>query len=70
MRRSRSAVISKTFAWPASSCAPFVAIFLVRRILPRAKIVMTLHDYFPICAHEGQMVTVKDVAVRAKIPVE
>jgi len=39
------------------------AIFLVRRILPRAKIVMTLHDYFPICAHEGQMVTVKDKAL-------
>ena len=31
-------------------------IFLVRRLLPRARIVFTLHDYFPICAHEGQMV--------------
>lgn len=39
------------------------SIFLVRRILPRARIVMTLHDYFPICAHEGQMVTTKDMAL-------
>jgi len=39
------------------------AIFLVRRVLPRARIVMTLHDYFPICAHEGQMVTAKDKAL-------
>jgi len=39
------------------------AIFLVRRILPRARIVMTLHDYFPICAHEGQMVTTRDMAL-------
>lgn len=31
-------------------------IFLVRRLLPEARIVFTLHDYFPICAHEGQMV--------------
>lgn len=27
--------------------------FLVRRILPHARIVMTLHDYYPICAHDG-----------------
>lgn len=30
---------------------------LVRRVLPRAAIVMTLHDYYPICANDGQMVT-------------
>ncbi|MDT7952362.1 MAG: glycosyltransferase family 4 protein [Acetobacteraceae bacterium] len=30
---------------------------LVRRCLPRARIVMTLHDYYPICANDGQMVT-------------
>ena len=30
-------------------------IALVRRILPNARIVMTLHDYFPICAHDGLM---------------
>ncbi|QPC41512.1 glycosyltransferase family 4 protein [Kaustia mangrovi] len=29
---------------------------LVRRILPDALIVMTLHDYYPICAHDGLMV--------------
>jgi glycosyltransferase involved in cell wall biosynthesis len=39
------------------------ALFLVRRSLPRARIVMTLHDYFPICAHEGQMVTAGDMAL-------
>ncbi|MBL8836159.1 MAG: glycosyltransferase family 4 protein [Alphaproteobacteria bacterium] len=33
------------------------ALFLVKRVLPRAKIVLTLHDYFPICANDGQMVT-------------
>jgi glycosyltransferase involved in cell wall biosynthesis len=31
-------------------------IALVRRILPDARIVMTLHDYYPICAHDGLMV--------------
>lgn len=32
-------------------------IHLIRRILPAAKIVMTLHDYYGICAHEGLMRT-------------
>ncbi|WP_374650950.1 glycosyltransferase family 4 protein [Dongia sp.] len=32
-------------------------LFLVRRVLPRAKIVLSLHDYYAICAHDGQMVT-------------
>ncbi|MGF7054364.1 glycosyltransferase involved in cell wall biosynthesis [Bosea sp. OAE752] len=29
---------------------------LARRLLPRAAIVMTLHDYYPICHHDGLMV--------------
>ena len=33
------------------------ALYLVKRVLPRASIVLTLHDYFPICANDGQMVT-------------
>jgi len=33
-------------------------LFLVRRVLPKAKIVLSLHDYYAICAHDGQMVTV------------
>ena len=31
---------------------------LVRRTLPDAAIVLTLHDYYPICANDGQLVTV------------
>jgi glycosyltransferase involved in cell wall biosynthesis len=34
-------------------------IALVRRILPDAKIVMTLHDYYAICAHDGLMMRTK-----------
>jgi glycosyltransferase involved in cell wall biosynthesis len=30
---------------------------LVRRCAPNARIVMTLHDYYPLCANDGQMVT-------------
>lgn len=30
---------------------------LIRRIRPQAKIVLTLHDYYAICAHEGTMLT-------------
>ncbi|WP_210483381.1 glycosyltransferase family 4 protein [Microvirga antarctica] len=30
-------------------------IALVRRVLPKARIVMTLHDYYAICAHDGLM---------------
>jgi glycosyltransferase involved in cell wall biosynthesis len=33
------------------------AIQLVRRVLPDAAIALTLHDYYPICANDGQMVT-------------
>lgn len=29
---------------------------LARRLLPRTAIVMTLHDYYPICHHDGLMV--------------
>lgn len=32
------------------------ALFLVRRLLPRCRIVFTLHDYYAICANHGQMV--------------
>ncbi len=30
---------------------------LIRQVLPRARIVLTLHDYYGICANDGQMVT-------------
>jgi glycosyltransferase involved in cell wall biosynthesis len=30
---------------------------LIRRVLPEARIAMTLHDYYAICAHDGQMCT-------------
>jgi glycosyltransferase involved in cell wall biosynthesis len=30
---------------------------LIRRVLPAARIVMTLHDYYSICANDGQMHT-------------
>lgn len=30
---------------------------LIRRVRPRAKIVLSLHDYYAICAHEGTMLT-------------
>jgi glycosyltransferase involved in cell wall biosynthesis len=33
---------------------------LVRRILPNARIVFMLHDYYPICANEGLMVRTRD----------
>ncbi|TDQ83373.1 glycosyltransferase involved in cell wall biosynthesis [Dongia mobilis] len=32
-------------------------LFLVRRVLPRTRILLSLHDYYAICAHDGQMVT-------------
>jgi glycosyltransferase involved in cell wall biosynthesis len=38
-------------------------LFLIRRVLPQARIVYTLHDYFPICANEGQMVTTQEHAL-------
>lgn len=36
------------------------AMQLVRRTLPEAAIVFTLHDYYPICANDGQLVTTGD----------
>ncbi len=33
------------------------AIALVRRVLPQARIVITLHEYLAICANHGQMIT-------------
>ena len=30
---------------------------VVRRSAPNARIIMTLHDFYPICANDGQMVT-------------
>lgn len=33
------------------------AFHIVRRALPSAKIVLTLHEYLAICAHYGQMIT-------------
>lgn len=30
---------------------------LIRRVLPQTRIVMTLHDFYPICASDGQMAT-------------
>lgn len=31
-------------------------LFLIRRVLPECRLVMTLHDYYPICPNDGQMV--------------
>jgi glycosyltransferase involved in cell wall biosynthesis len=36
------------------------AIVLVRRVLPQARIVVSLHDYFAICANDGLLRTVAD----------
>lgn len=33
---------------------------IVRRTLPDCRIVLTLHDYYPICHHDGLMVRTKD----------
>jgi glycosyltransferase involved in cell wall biosynthesis len=41
---------------------------LLRRMVPRARIVMTLHDYYAICAHDGQMVTVSGALCHAASP--
>ncbi len=30
---------------------------LIRRLLPSARLVLTLHDFYAICAHDGQMCT-------------
>lgn len=36
------------------------ALAVVKQVLPHAKIVYTLHDFLPICARDGQMVTRPD----------
>ncbi|HEY4043761.1 MAG TPA: glycosyltransferase, partial [Rhodopila sp.] len=41
---------------------------LVRRVLPRARIVMTLHDYYALCANDGQMVTTAGALCHAAAP--
>ena len=42
---------------------------LVRRIVPQARIVLTLHDFFPICARDGLMLkTGGDVLCHAASP--
>lgn len=38
-------------------------VYLVRRLLPTARIVFTLHDYYAICANHGQMVKTADNAL-------
>ncbi|HYD66547.1 glycosyltransferase family 4 protein [Azospirillum sp.] len=37
------------------------AIALVRRLLPKARIVVTLHDYYPLCHHNGIMLKVPEL---------
>ena len=41
---------------------------LIRRAAPSARIVMTLHDYYPICANDGQMVTTSGALCHASRP--
>jgi len=36
---------------------------LLQRICPRAKIVVTLHEYLALCMHNGQMVKTKDLSL-------
>jgi glycosyltransferase involved in cell wall biosynthesis len=42
--------------------------FLVKRVLPQARVLFTLHDYYPICANDGQMVTTAGLRCRAASP--
>ena len=41
---------------------------LIRRCLPNARIVMTLHDYYALCANDGQMVTQTGVLCHSARP--
>ena len=41
---------------------------VVRRVLPGVPIVMTLHDYYSICANDGQMVTTAGALCHAASP--
>ncbi len=38
---------------------------LIRRVAPAARIVMTLHDFYPICASDGQMASPEGVLCQA-----
>ena len=38
---------------------------LIRRVAPGARIVMTLHDFYPICASDGQMASPEGVLCQA-----
>ncbi len=44
------------------------ALHLIRRTVPRARIVMTLHDYYAICANDGQMTKTDGRLCRAASP--
>ena len=41
---------------------------LIRRVVPRARIVMTMHDYYALCANDGQMVTTSGALCRTASP--
>lgn len=41
---------------------------LIRRVVPRTRIVMTLHDYYAVCANDGQMVTTSGALCRTATP--
>lgn len=41
---------------------------LIRRLRPQARIVLTLHDYYAICAHEGTMLTTNGALCREASP--
>lgn len=41
---------------------------VVRRVLPGVPVVMTLHDYYALCAHDGQMVTTSGALCHAATP--
>jgi glycosyltransferase involved in cell wall biosynthesis len=44
------------------------ALALTRRVLPAARIVATLHDYHPICANDGLMVTTSGALCHSASP--
>ena len=44
------------------------AVLLVKRLLPAASIVLTLHDYFAICANDGLMTCAGPAARRGDPP--
>ena len=40
---------------------------LIRRVLPQARIVLTLHDYYAICANDGQMCTTEGLLLHRRV---